>query len=187
MHSGSGLYIYIAEYRNQDSSVTPGSSEKHHRLFVTSAWYCLEQCTRRKSLRFFGIKESQGENTDDVIIKLSSEILKVDLTKDDLDRTHRVGPSREPVRKDDKPRAIIVKFSSYRKRREIIANRRKFAGKRMSILEDLTARNAILLNQARLDEKVKSAWSIDGRIFAISKQSDSVKKLITCKRDIDNL
>ena len=45
-----------------------------------------------------------------------------------------------------------------------------------SILEDLTARNAILLNQARLDEKVKSAWPIDGRIFVISKQSDSVKK-----------
>ena len=147
----------------------------------------LEQYSRRNSLRFFGIKESPGESTDDVIIKLATDKLKMNLCKDEIDRSHRVGPPKETISDDDKPRAIIVKFASYRKRREVMGNRRKLAGKRMSILEDLTAKNAILLNAARLSEKVKSAWSIDGRIFAISNAAGSVKKLITCKEDIDKL
>ncbi|XP_054769794.2 uncharacterized protein LOC129277668 [Lytechinus pictus] len=147
----------------------------------------LEQYSRRNSLRFFGIKESPGENTDDIIIKLATDNLKMNLRKEDIDRSHRIGPPKESTSENTKPRAIIVKFASYRKRREVIGNRRKLAGKRMSILEDLTAKNAVLLNAARLSPKVKSAWSIDGRIFALPNTAGSVKKLLTCKEDINKL
>ena len=53
----------------------------------------LDQYGRRNLLRVNGIPES-NENTDDLIIKLATEKLKIDLTKDDL----------------EKPRAIVVKF-----------------------------------------------------------------------------
>ena len=141
-----------------------------------------EQYSRRNCLRFFGLPEKANESTDALIIDLSTKILKVPLTTDDLERSHRVGKP-DP----EKPRPIIAKFKSYRKRREVIVERRKLAGTKKSILEDLTASNATLLNKARSSEHVKSAWSVDGRIFAISHVKGSRKKLITCEEDIAKL
>ena len=141
-----------------------------------------EQYSRRNCLRFFGIPEAPTENTNDLIIKLSTDVLKVELSKQDLERTHRLGKSQE-----GKPRAIIAKFKSYRKRDEVIKHRRKLAGSRKAILEDLTAINADLLQRAKNNENIKASWSLDGRIFAIGKTPGSTKKLIKSKEDIDSI
>ena len=69
-----------------------------------------------------------------------------------------------------------MKFRSYRKRNEVIRNRRKLAGKRKSIMEDLTGKNVSLLSKVRESENVKSAWTMDGRIFALSKKPGSIEK-----------
>ena len=140
-----------------------------------------EQYERRNCLRFFGIQENAGEVTDDLVIQVASHI-GVDLSKADLERSHRVGKPR-----NNKPRAIIVKFISYRKRAEIMRVRRKLAGSGKSIMEDLTAPNAELLNHALSCITVKAAWSLDGRIFAIGKAPGCQKILIKSKADVDKI
>lgn len=140
-----------------------------------------EQYERRNCLRFFGIPEKAGEVTDDLVIQVAKDI-GVDLSKADLERSHRVGKPR-----NNKPRAIIAKFVSYRKRAEVMHERRKLAGSRKSIMEDLTAPNAELLSYAISNDTVKAAWSLDGRIFAVGKAPGCQKKLIKTKTDIDKL
>lgn len=140
-----------------------------------------EQYSRRNCLLFFGFEERSEEDTDDIILQVANEVLQVDLSKDDLERTHRNG-SRQKHQEKNLPRPIIAKFTSYRKRQEVISKRRKLAGKRKSIQEDLTKANQDLLAHVRTSEKVKAAWTRDGRILMTDKNNK--KHLILCKDDL---
>ena len=52
----------------------------------------MQQYSRRNCIRVFGIPEElQGEDTDDKICHLVQERLGVNIKKDDIDRSHRVG------------------------------------------------------------------------------------------------
>ena len=72
----------------------------------------------------------------------------------------------------------VYKFKSYRKRMEVVKNRRKLKGTKYVIVEDLTAKNQKLLNEARVHSKVETAWSKDGHIIVLLKGSAKSTKLI---------
>ena len=137
-----------------------------------------EQYSRRNCLRLFGYPEKHSENTDKIVMELANNALKVDLSLEDIEKSHRVGPKKEPGEKGGKPRGIIVKFKSYRKRMEVVKNRRKLKGTKYVIVEDLTAKNQKLLNEAREHSKVETAWSKDGHIIVLLKGSAKSTKLI---------
>ncbi|XP_033123850.1 uncharacterized protein LOC117122406 [Anneissia japonica] len=141
----------------------------------------LEQYSRRNCLRFFGIKEASNEKADDIILKLANDI-GVDLTLDDIERSHRVGRKFD---NSTKPRPIIVKFCSYRKRNDIIKSRRRLKGSGKFIHEDLTYKRQILMNQLRQKTAVLAVWSIDGRIFAsIKKNGKEITQRVLSINDI---
>lgn len=158
-----------------------------------------EQYSRRNCLRFFGCPERKGESTDSIVMKMVNDILKVNLTVDDIERSHRVGMPGEPLPEPapgaiEDPtaptktyRGIIVKFKSYRKRQEIILNRRKLKGRKRAIVEDLTAKNQKLLAMAKGHPHVEAAWSNDGRIIALLSGKDHKKKLIRNEDDLKSL
>ncbi len=68
-----------------------------------------EQYSRRCNIRIFGIQEIRGENCSEVVINFLKTELGLVISLEDIDRHHRVGPSR-----GDGSRALIVKFVSYR-------------------------------------------------------------------------
>ena len=146
-----------------------------------------EQYSRRNCLRLFGYPEKTSENTDNIMIELANNALKVDLSLEDIERSHRVGPKNEPGEKRGRPRGIIIKFKSYRKRIEVLKNRRKLKGTKYVIVEDLTAKNQTLLNKARESTKVETAWSKDGVIIVLLKGSTKITKRIRCQEDLVSL
>ena len=58
----------------------------------------------------YAAQENENENTDDIVFRIMSEELDIEIDENDVNRTHRIG-SRN--RKDGKPQAIIVKFTHY--------------------------------------------------------------------------
>ena len=98
--------------------------------------------------------------------------IPLDITKD-IDRSHRTGAVRNSTMssskasKKERPRPIIVKLTTYRKRREIILNKKKLKGSGITIAEDLTLKNQELLKSARKSPKVVTAWTSDGRVIAL--------------------
>ena len=72
----------------------------------------LEQYSRRNSVRIFGIPESQGEDTDQLVIKTVSDHLPCTISSADIDQSHRSGKPRADAKK---PRPILVKLTHYRK------------------------------------------------------------------------
>ncbi|XP_041464540.1 uncharacterized protein LOC121415407 [Lytechinus variegatus] len=128
----------------------------------------LDQYSRRNYLQVFGIEEQDNESTDDVICQLARDSLGVIISKDDIDRSHRVGdPRKQPRRKNGKPgvRPIVVKFTSYRTRHTIISRRRRLKGTNIVIQEQLTKANLQLLKNAKKMKNVINAWSSDGRVI----------------------
>lgn len=157
-----------------------------------------EQYSRRNCLRFYGVAESNGENTDDHVCRVVNEFLKIPITKNDIERSHRVGSlnenrnsnggERRSTRKNPtKPRPIIVKFLSYRTRNLVISNRRALKGSKMGIDEDLTKENASLLKKTKDCTKVLSTWTTDGRVIALlpATGGKTIKRVIHSESDLD--
>ncbi|KAL8577578.1 hypothetical protein ACOMHN_044258 [Nucella lapillus] len=82
----------------------------------------LEQYSRRNSIRVIGVPECEGENTDEITKKIDSEIgVVVDSSM--IDRSHRVG--NKPSGNEPGNRAIIVKFTSYRHKQQLLVAKKK--------------------------------------------------------------
>jgi len=135
----------------------------------------LEQYQRRNNLRVFGIEESDGEDTDQLLLDLFKDKLNVDVQLADIDRSHRVGkPSTPGTNGAVKPRAIIVKFTSYRTRRAVFSVKKRLRGSKVSISEDLTRHRYNLLRQATEEHGRGNVWSSDGRItWVIDRQRNT--------------
>ena len=153
-----------------------------------------EQYSRRNCLRIFGVPETDKESTDDIVCQIANRNLGVDLRRDDIDRSHRVQRRSPASSESSKPRAIIVKMTSYRHRQRLLMNRKELKGTGLSICEDLTESNRSLLHDAFLaskkpNSKVVSSWSQDGRILVAVRTTDgkTMRRQIHHKADLTKL
>lgn len=185
-----------AEARESELATLKSNSERDHHLIrkLQSSLNNQEQYSRRNCLRIFGVAETDDENTDAIVCRIANHNLGVELRCDDIDRSHRVGRRTPPHQGPSKPRAIIVKMTSYRHRQRLITNRKKLKGTGLSICEDLTDSNRSLLHQAFLASKTKnskivSSWTQDGRVIVSVRTTDgkSMRRQIHDKSDLNKL
>ena len=69
-----------------------------------------EQDSRRNCLRISNLTKNEDENTDETVVKVAN-MINVELTLEEIDRSHRTGKRSEICHPD-----IIVKLSTYRVR-----------------------------------------------------------------------
>lgn len=142
-----------------------------------------EQYSRRNCLRFAGIDEKAGEDTDKQIVDICKD-MDATITMADIDRSHRIGKPNA----NGKPRAIIVKFTSYRVRRQVFKKRtglRNCGHTGVFVNEDLTRSRSELLFQARKlykAELIQGCWSTDGTVLI--KVFDTIRRIQT-EADLD--
>ena len=145
----------------------------------------LEQYTRSNSIRIFGVREQTDEHTDQIAIDLAREKLGFSLSNGDIDRSHRVY-QKDP----NKPKPIIVKLCSYNVKTQFMKNKKKLKGSGVSIQEDLTKTTVNLLRKTSDHQKVNTAWTTDGRVFAAVKTTDenkTIKKRLFRESDLSKL
>ena len=137
------------------------TSIKQDLYFHASSIEEAEQYSRRNCLLLHGVKESDKEDTDALVVATVKEHLAITLEERDIDRTHRLGPPR----KDGKARPIIVKFSRYNTRASVFRVKKRFKGTSLLLTESFTKRRMDVLNAARTEFGSKNVWSSDGEIF----------------------
>lgn len=130
----------------------------------------IEQNQRKKTLRFVGINESEGEQLVSIITNLVNATLKVKCTITDISNVYRVGKLS-----NEKSRTILVEFISYLKRIEIINARKLLKNTGIFINEDLTERRYKLLQLAKKKYGVRNAWTRGGHLYV--NQNDTVKRI----------
>lgn len=120
-----------------------------------------ELYSRRNNLRLFGITENENEYCDDIAIKVFNDKMGLTLPLNSIERCHRVGLKKT----NGRPRAILVKFCSYRDRRLVYDNKSKLKSKGVTIKEDLTSTRLKMLKLATEKINFRNVWSSDGTIL----------------------
>lgn len=151
----------------------------------------LEQYTRKNSVRLFGIKEGDQmqESPEQEAIKVFKESLHIEVEENEIEIAHRAGKFRqEGLRNPRKARPLLIKFLSHKTKSTIMQAKKEFKGTDFWLTEDLTRENAErvkILNGMRRENKIKSVWTIDGKI-KVRKLNDSVV-MINSRDDIGQL
>jgi hypothetical protein len=104
----------------------------------------LEGHSRRNNLVFYNIAEQERENwkqTETLVKKMIEEQMGVQLHENDIERAHRLG------RRRDKSRPIIVKFSNFKVKSEILFRRTTLKGTKIRLDEDFTERVRSIRNK----------------------------------------
>ena len=184
------------EASERELAIVKSNAEKDRNLItkLQSDMNAQEQYSRRNCVRIFGVQESDNENTDDIVCRIANRHLGLDLRPADIDRSHRIHRRASAPAGSSKPKAIIVKLTSYKHRQRLLMYRKKLKDTGMSICEDLTDINRSLLHDAFLatkkqNSKIMSAWSQDGRIIVAIRTTDgkTMRRQIHNKTDLNKL
>lgn len=179
----SGLRDQIQAIREENVALRrENDSLKIRMQKLESAADNAEQYSRRNCLRISGVRENNNENTDELILEMTRS-MDVDLSLQEIDRSHRVGKPN-PARARD----IIVKLSTFRSREKLYRARRQLkdtghAG--VYINEDLTKFRSSLLYTGRKLVKARrilGAWSTNGTILI--KDNDNIVHRIVKPDDL---
>lgn len=120
-----------------------------------------EQYSRRNNIRIFGIPELENENLEEIVLNVFNNEMDLNIPLENIERCHRVGKQK----KNSKPRAVLVKFASYRTRKLVYDNKRKLKSKGITVKEDLTSIRLGMYMKACESFDFKSVWSSDGAVF----------------------
>ncbi|KAK9738985.1 hypothetical protein QE152_g9447 [Popillia japonica] len=140
--------------------------------------YQQKQYSRRNSLRIYGLPLVSNENTDDTVIRFCKEKLQLEIKKEMIDCSHRLGKD------ENRSKPLLVKFVNRNIKNEIYRKKSKLKGTKLVIREDLTLKNIQLMKSAR--DKFNTAWTnncniftkVNGKIYKIGSYSDinNIKK-----------
>ena len=120
-----------------------------------------EQYSRCNCLLVHGIAETNDENMDSLVLRMINQKLDVNITENEIDRSHRIGRKKDGQR----PRPIIVKLTRYNTRKKAFASKRKLKRTGFSITQSLMAKRMEQLNKAREKHGFTNVWTTDGRIL----------------------
>ena len=105
----------------------------------------LEDSSRRNNLRILGIEEDPRESWEECenkIHDLLEEELEMDTSNITIGRVHRV-----EEKSNDKKRAIVVQFSFYKDKINILKNCKKLKGTKISISKDFSQETMQIRNE----------------------------------------
>lgn len=105
----------------------------------------MEDQSRRNNLRISGIPEERNENWQQSHWKVSQFLRRHFNLTPDLERAHRVGKQK------GKPRDIVVKFTRFQDRESVLQDRRRLAGTRVYVNEDLCPAT-LDIRRSKMDE-----------------------------------
>lgn len=106
----------------------------------------LDSNQKKKSLRFNGLKEFDGESLIAIIANIVNNTMKVKCTSQDINDIYRI--SRANERKPEH-RTILVEFTSYVKENEIFRAKSSLKNTEILINEDLKSKRYKLLTCAK--------------------------------------
>lgn len=140
-----------------------------------------EQYGRRNNIRVYGVPEPEGETSlqcELKVVKLINEKLQIPINRGDIEAAHRLGQKKAPGPGEKaKIRPIIVRFLNRKATEDILGHRKNLKGSGVSVAEDLTHANFVLLNTCMDDVRAEDAWSRRGSIYVKSKADGMVKKI----------
>lgn len=131
----------------------------------------LEQNSKVKQLRLYGLEESNGEKLKEKIHHTLGAKLKIDNLE--IEACHRIGQKNANNRK---PRPVRIFFNSVAARHQVFYKKKILKGSNMVVVEELTNYKYNLLQRSKEKVGKENAWSKNGKIYvAINGKSEIIK------------
>lgn len=150
---------------------------KHHEFVLNEH----EQYSRANNIRIYGLedktKEESAEESSAIVIQMLKDKLDLKVFPQEIDIAHRLGKFST-----EGNRPVIVRFVRRSLKKKVISLRRNLKGTAIVIREDLTNKNAKLLENVSVKTEVKNAWSDNGHIIALLLNGKKMK--VTMYTDI---
>lgn len=135
----------------------------------------LHQYSRRNNIRIFGLQKENEANTDNIVVQFLKEKLNLEVNTDAIDRSHWLGKG---------PHHILVRFVSYRVRKDVMDRKKLLKGSKYTVVEDLTQYRLDLLKKAGKQIGKRNVWTHDGRIWV---QWQGRRLFITSELDLKRI
>ena len=129
----------------------------------------IERYSRRPCLIMTGVKESQEESTDKIVLDIFLNNLGVRLDLSEIDRSHKLGPKKTDQDGNVMSRPIIIKFINHRSRQKVFKVKKKLKDSVYSIFENLTKRRSSLMTDVKKIAGFRRVWTADGNIFTFDR------------------
>jgi hypothetical protein len=172
-NSHSDMEVKVSRVENKNKEIRKKNIEleellheretrlKSHEIMINN----LEHYTRRNSIRIYGLPDDKNESAEESrnkVLKMCSDKLNIKLSPIEIDIAHRLGKFTT-----DGNRPIICKFTSRMRKRSIISVRKLLKGTPSVIKEDLTTKNAKLIEKLSARDDVSNVWSDEGKIITL--------------------
>ena len=117
----------------------------------------------------------RGENCSDLALNIFKEELRIELRNSDISTAHRLGP--KPSNQTPDKRKLIVKFCRRDAKRQVILASKTLRSRRIFVNDSLTPTRKKIYDTLRSIKRshpdlVKGVTTIEGRVFAFTKNSD---------------
>ncbi|KAK3098950.1 hypothetical protein FSP39_024596 [Pinctada imbricata] len=124
-----------------------------------------EQYSRKTNVKVCGVRESDDENTLEVVKQVLDEKAGVKISDSDVIAVHRI-----PSKKRTEPKPILLKVKNSEIKSRIMRKRSdvKKKGGNVRLVDDVTERNIILINRLNSHPQIESAYYYNGSVYGIS-------------------
>lgn len=119
----------------------------------------IEQHSRRKNVRIYGIEENE-RNSGKSLIELLRTKTKLNFTEEAIESVYRIGNTTQ-----NGQRAIFVKFSHVHYKEEIMQKRGALKGTKIIICDDLTKYRHEILKEAVAKLGKRNVFCLGGKVF----------------------
>ena len=128
----------------------------------------LEQCSRRETIKVFGVKEEEEEDIEKKMLDIF-KAAGAEITPADISVVRRTGGLKK------KGRPIFVRFVFRKKRKEFVQKKKALTGKPeyggVHVFYDWTTLRPKMLHYLKKKvPAVENAWTIDGKIHCTKKR-----------------
>lgn len=171
-----------AEFKQLQTFVVSSFSNIQKQLSIlTNECDDMEMRSRRKILLFHGVPDAKDEDTLEAVTGvINKHLSSLCLRPVHISRAHRMGRSSP-----NKPRPILVKFSSVQIRDETWFSKTGLKGTGVTVSEFLTRRRHRIFVAAREKLGISKCWTSGGRIVALG--DDGKRHSITSLDDLERI
>lgn len=150
----------------------------------------VEKPVIKSTLRIHGLEEEQKENTEEVVMKLFNNVLKVNISPNCINDAYRIGTINQnntvknlPTKNSKKQaRTIVVRFRSVRERQQILINRKLLRSTGIRIYEELSTNTLKLFQKCMKKFPRQDLWTFGDKVFV---KIDGIKRILKDEDVID--
>jgi len=129
-----------------------------------------EMYSRRNNIKIYGLKESESEDTVDKVVEMAKNMMKMTISRDDIETAHRL-----PTKNGEGTKPTIVRLRDTETKFSLLKARKILKGSGITLAEDVTPGLLDQFKRIKDSRNTRDVWIWMGK-FYVKDCSDKIHK-----------